>query len=234
MPTAIAITSNPMELLVCAATLFELTAFEIETATRKALDSEGRAAEGTTGFLVTGVGIPAALAALMEFCTANKPQSILNIGIAGAYPQSGIVIGDIVLGVSEVYGDVGFELPEAPHFQSLAETPFAGTLYANPLPLALAPQWHCLALAPRLAKGCTVNVCTGTDATAALREQVFGVEFETMEGAAVAQAGLRLGVPVSEVRAISNIAAWRDMRPENIRLALERLRAYLRACTYTA
>jgi futalosine hydrolase len=216
-----------MELLVCAATLFEFTAFEMETATREALEREGRASEGTTGFLVTGVGIPAALATLMEFCAATKPQSILNIGIAGAYPQSGIAIGDIVLGVSEVYGDVGFELPEAPHFQSLAETPFAGTLYAKPFPLALDPRWNgegCLA------KGCTVNACTGTNATAAWREQVFGVEFETMEGAAVAQVGVQFGIPVSEVRAISNIAARRDMRPENIRRALESLRAYLRAC----
>ncbi len=60
---------------------------------------------------------------------------------------------------------------------------------------------------------------------------MFGVEFETMEGAAVAQVGVQWGVPVSEVRAISNLAARRDMRPENIRRALESLLAYLRACT---
>ncbi len=67
-----------MELLVCAATLFELTAFEMETATHEALEREGRASEGKTGFLVTGVGIPAARATLMEFCAATKPQAILT------------------------------------------------------------------------------------------------------------------------------------------------------------
>ena len=53
--------------------------------------------------------------------------------------------------------------------------------------------------------------------------------FESMEGAAVAQIGQRFGIPVSEIRAISNIASRRDMRPENIRLALTHLRDTLRA-----
>ncbi len=51
-----------------------------------------------------------------------------------------------------------------------------------------------------------------------------------MEGAAIAQIGQQEGIPVCELRAISNIAAHRDMRPDNIALALTNLRTYLQAC----
>jgi nucleoside phosphorylase len=44
-----------------------------------------------------------------------------------------------------------------------------------------------------------------------------------MEGAAVALAGLELGLPAAEIRAISNFATERDMRPENIGAALRAL-----------
>jgi len=51
-----------------------------------------------------------------------------------------------------------------------------------------------------------------------------------MEGAAVAQAGYILESPVCEIRAISNIASDRDMRPENIRIALDALTTYFQEC----
>jgi nucleoside phosphorylase len=79
-------------------------------------------------------------------------------------------------------------------------------------------------------RGCTVNTCTGTDRTGSLRSEQFGAAFESMEGAALAQVGADFGIPVCEVRAISNFAAHRDMRPENIRCAIANLARYLRAC----
>lgn len=200
--------AEDIDLLVCAATLPELQAF-------------GRS-PGETAFL-TGVGIPAALAQTLEVAARERPQRILNIGIAGAYPGSGFAVGDIVMGLSEVYGDVGFELPDAPGFQSIGEVSW-GDFYRAPLPLTTFLEFAGLPLR----RGCTVNACTGTEATGRLRETLFGAAFETMEGAAVAQAGQALGIPVCEIRTISNIAARRDMRPENIQLALDRLRDYFR------
>ena len=64
--------------------------------------------------LLTGVGIPQALERVLLVAGRERPVGILNIGIAGAYPDSGLSIGDIVMAESEVYGDIGFELPEAP------------------------------------------------------------------------------------------------------------------------
>ncbi len=181
--------------------------------------------QGDTLFLITGVGIPHALERMLLVAGRERPAGILNIGIAGAYPNSGLAIGDVVMAESEVYGDVGLELPEAPGFQPLRETPFGGA-YREPSILVQFP----FVAGTRMARGCTVNACTGTDATGLLREQLFDAHFETMEGAAVAQAGQSLGIDVCEVRAISNIAAERDMQPANIQRALSQLTAYFQQC----
>ena len=179
---------------------------------------------GQDSFL-TGVGVPVALAQTLLVAGRLRPARILNIGIAGAYPGSGLAIGDIIVGTSEVYGDVGFELPEEPRFRHISESPW-GAPYQEPVTLTVFPEFA----GAREGRGCTVNACTGTEATGQLRERLFGAAFETMEGAAVAYAAYRLFTPVCEIRAISNIASDRDMRPENIKLALDSLRSYLQQC----
>lgn len=216
--------------LVCAATLPELATFsdEVEPLAFSSGNAGARGADGTL-FLLTGVGIACTLDRLLPLVADWSPTRIVNIGIAGAYPASGLAIGDIVIASSEVYGDVGFELPDAPGFQPITESPF-GEFYAAPLPLTPDPDFIADGRLVRRARGCTVNTCTGTERTARLRERLFDAQFETMEGAAVAQVSLRRKIPATQIRAISNIASTRDMRPENIERALANLRDYLRAC----
>jgi futalosine hydrolase len=206
-------------ILVCAATAGELATYPDE-------------AQGTLR-LVTGVGIPATFAGLIPSLEGRSASLLLNIGIAGAYPGSGIGIGDIVLANGEIFGDVGFELPEAPRFRPVSDSGFGREFYAEPLPTVCpaafsgtAPPGYRL----HVTRGCTVNACAGTGATGEHRARLFGAGFETMEGAAVAQIGRMYEIPVCEVRAVSNIAARRDMRPENIRLALANLAKYLETC----
>jgi futalosine hydrolase len=199
---------NP-KLLICAATERELAAFGVPSIGME--------------LLVTGVGIPLALARTLEVLGRVRPARVLNIGIAGAYPGSGLAIGDLMMGLSEVYGDIGFELPETPGFRFVGETEW-GKFYREPLWLSQFAEFAGLPVRP----GCTVNSCTGTEKTGRLRETLFGAGFETMEGAAIAQAGAMLGIPVCEIRAISNFASRRDMRPENIGLALHRLSEYFK------
>ncbi len=200
-----------LELLVCAATPMELATFGTHDARAQTM--------------LTGVGIPQALAETLMTADRLRPRRIVNIGIAGAYPGSGLQIGDIVTAIFETYGDVGFELPEPPGFQSINESLW-GEFYQTPLPLVQFAEFP----STRSGIGCTVNACTGTVKTGQAREAAFGADFETMEGAAVAQAGQILEIPVCEIRAISNIASTRDMRPENIRLALANLTAYFDHC----
>lgn len=255
-------TAEPTELLICAATWMELRAWWPRDQDLARLDEGQLAYSVGRAFFVTGVGIPASLARMLGVLKHVRPARILNIGIAGAYPDSGLNIGDIVIGTSEVYGDVGFELPsdaqadkfavkggggaqnavsnaaqsadaldpvQFARFQSVQTSPFAGALYAEPLPLITdAPALAGTAeYAVQTGRGCTVNMCAGTEQTGRMRRQMFDAHFESMEGAAVAQAGQLANVPVMEIRAISNIASTRDMRPDNIRLAIANLRDYL-------
>ena len=200
--------------LVCAATDGELAAFP--------------GSDGAYRRIVSGVGIPATLAALIPLVLENPPAFILNIGIAGAYPDTAIAIGDIVCATEEVYGDIGFELPEEPGFRSITDSEF-GAFYRRPFLLSPPPT---ITKSPagfhvHAGRGCTVNACTGTLGTGRRRARQFAAVFETMEGAAVAQVARLYQIPVGEIRAISNIAADRDISPENIGLALRNLTAFL-------
>jgi len=200
-------------LLVCAATEFELACFPEGAGIIRA---------------ITGVGIPHTLLRLPRFLAEYRPDFVINSGIAGAYPDCGLQIGDLTWAESEVYGDIGFQQPDAT-FQPIQESPF-GAGYEH-YEMSVPPASDSPITGGRggiaVGVGCTVNTCTGTQAMGEFRRDTFIASFETMEGAAVAQVCQREGVPVYELRAISNIAAERDMRPENIKIALERLKAFL-------
>jgi futalosine hydrolase len=170
---------------------------------------------------VTGAGIPLTLARLLPLSASVSPELIVNIGIAGAYPGVGLAIGEVVAGESECFGDIGIETPDAVGFTPISRLSWGDPAYARPLPLVSDRFGFSVPL--RGAQGCTVNACTGTSATGARRRQQTGADFETMEGAAVALAAAELGIPAAELRAISNYASDRDMRPANIALALNAL-----------
>ena len=163
------------------------------------------------------------------------PSLIVNIGIAGAYPDTLLAMCDIVLADGDIYGDVGMELPTdtgTSDFLPIAETDFGREFYVAPF-AATIPDFLPRTVGPEVdfrvhsGRGCTVNTCTGTNAVGVRRAKQTGAVFETMEGAAVLQIGQMYHVPVCQIRAISNIAANREMRPENIRRALANLRRYL-------
>jgi futalosine hydrolase len=210
-------------ILVCAATVLEMDACLASTGLAFAgLDVPGPEVSrlgvrirGGFLFAVTGVGIPMTLSRLFPVAAAARPELILNAGIAGAYPGSGLSIGDAVAGESEAFGDMGMEAPEQGGYLPLSSFPWADPMYASALPLTLEPF-----PGMRAARGCTVNTCTGTEETGRRRVALTGAGFESMEGAAAALAGAELGIPVCELRAISNIASTRDFRPENAKQAL--------------
>ncbi len=200
--------------------------------------------DGQTAFVLTGVGIPCTLARLFTLASARGPFRLaLNVGIAGAYPNSGLEIGDIVIAGGETFADVGYETPanapvNAPGFETFAHSPLGKAFYGPVLPTVAPAEFlfsppadaaYRVHVGPR---GATVNACTGTHATGARRATLTGAAFESMEGAAVAVWGSQTDppAPVCEIRAISNLAADRDMRPENIRHALDNLAHYLAAC----
>ncbi|MHC4139682.1 MAG: phosphorylase family protein, partial [Planctomycetota bacterium] len=69
-----------------------------------------------------------------------------------------------------------------------------------------------------------VNTATGKESTGILRAQKYGAEVESMEGAAALKFGQDFGIPVLQIRSISNIATTRNRDSWDIIGAIKSLR----------
>ena len=135
-----------------------------------------------------------------------KPDSVYNIGVGGAYPSSGLSIGDIVIAEKEIYGDEG--LLSKNGFHAMNE------ILSNDILNEFIMR------VPEKLKGfknkgnfVTVSTCTGTLERGREIEKRFNAVCENMEGAAIAQICALSGIPVTEIRGISNIIEGRKAEP---------------------
>jgi futalosine hydrolase len=170
-----------------------------------ATEMEGALLRPHVPVVCTGVGAVNAAYALTRFLDREQVKAIVACGIGGAYPGSGIPIGSVVCAESECYGDLGADSPggfldmQALGFPVVASVP---PIY-NVLPMQIFP-------ALRRARFVTMNTCTGNDDDARAIETRTGGSVESMEGAAIAHVAALAGIPVGEIRGISNIAGNRD------------------------
>jgi len=193
---------------------------------------KGILAGRTVVLAVSGIGKVNAAHAVTRLILEHKPDLIMNIGVGGAYPSAGLGIGDIAIAQKEIYGDEGVMLKDGLHgFDSIGlqllkkgrkkyfnEFPLyrklvehvVRTLAFSPLPFAMKPG-------PFV----TVSACTGTRKRAQDIEKRFHAVCENMEGAAIAHICTLYGIPLVEMRGISNMVEDRDRSGWNIRLAAE-------------
>ncbi|MET9320305.1 futalosine hydrolase [Streptomyces sp. NPDC003038] len=159
--------------------------------------------------LVGGVG-PAAAAAGTATALALAPalggySLVVCAGIGGGFapaaPPGSLVVADAI-----VAADLGAETPEG--FLDVRALGFGHSVHLPPAELAArAAEATGALLAPVL----TVSTVTGTAARAAelaARHPLAGAE--AMEGFGVAEAAAGYGLPVLEVRAVSNAVGPRD------------------------
>jgi len=194
----------------------------------------GELAGAPIALLHTGVGKSNAAASLALACSGLPPlRAVLNLGCAGAYPRSGLSVGDLCLASAEIFGDEGVRTPEG--FLDMEALGFAlalrdsqprfnhfeldASLRRQALPRLLefaATQNR------RLLQGASVTVscCSGSDAQAMEIAGRTGGLCENMEGAALAQICFRLELPMLELRGISNLAENRDLSRWNLELAV--------------
>jgi futalosine hydrolase len=155
--------------------------------------------------LVTGVGPVGAAIALTRHLANESVERIVICGVGGAYPSSGLAVGDVACASTETFGDLGAESP-------------GGFLDPEALGLS-APSTFELDLFPaeRRVPFVTCSTCTGTDLRAGVLEERTGGSVESMEGAALVQVARTFGVAIGEIRGISNPVGDRDR--ESWRLA---------------
>lgn len=172
--------------------------------------------------LATGCGPAAAGARLgLVLGSAPLPELVVGVGIAGAYPRTGLGLGETLRIESECFADLGVQ--DGDRFVDLLELGLPDPGVRSGWDLA-APAF--LASLP-VARGTTCSVCTGSAEVAAERRRRTGASLESMEGAAWALACAAAGVPFAQVRAVSNVAGPRDRAAWRIPQALEALKRTL-------
>ncbi len=190
-------TSRPQDLktyLLCTATEFEAELL------RKYLGELQH-----VRVIVSGVGPVNAAHGVTIAIAQGRPDTIISCGIGGAYPSSGLKIGDVVCASDEIYGDLGAQSPEG--FLDMKALGFplvpGDTPLFNEIPLQVFPV-------AKRARFVTVSTCSGTEHAAREMETRTRGAVENMEGAAIAHVAHLHGIPVGEVRGISNIVTNRD------------------------
>ncbi|MGW5849262.1 futalosine hydrolase [Streptomyces sp. NPDC055254] len=174
--------------------------------------------------LVAGVG-PAAAAAGTATALALAPYSlVVSAGIGGGF-RPAAPLGSLVVADAIVAADLGAETPDG--FVGVSELGFGRTVHLPPAELAArAAEATGALLAPVL----TVSTVTGTaDRAAALAARHPLAGAEAMEGFGVAEAAAAHGLPVLEIRAVSNAVGPRDRAAWRIGDALAALAGGFRA-----
>ncbi|WP_339799303.1 futalosine hydrolase [Paenibacillus sp. FSL R5-0744] len=199
----------------------------IVTAVAAERDAVLRGLKGSDRFhvIAAGAGTAAAAAGTAAALAAGSYGCVISAGIGGGFP--GVApLGSLVVASEMIAADLGAETPEG--FRSAAELGFGsvsvpadrGTVQAVSAALAAA------GLTVSTGTVLTVSTATGTaETSAALIARHPGAVAEAMEGHGVAVAAEALGLPVLELRAISNPVGPRDRAAWKIGDAMEALTA---------
>lgn len=201
--------------------LVSATPFEAEFLERRARSTftfRGRPGLSGTGWtwLSVGVGKVNAAMTLATFLEAAKDpvQAVVAFGLGGAYPGSGLALGELALASEEIEADLGTARGMRPlGFPALevGEKRYYNRFPADPaLTRRLADRLGLLPLA-----FVTRDKVSETLEEAHAVRQAWGGAVENMEGAALARVALWRGLAFAELRGVSNTAgvrrksAWR-------------------------
>lgn len=185
---------------------------------------------------VTGIGKVNAASALTVLLERFTPELVINTGCGGAFPGSGLAIGELAIAGSENFADEGVQTPEGwrgldligiPVFDGGGERIFNSiglprNLAAGALECARKHGFR-VELGPFL----TVSTCSGTSVHGEELLRRFPGICENMEGAALAQVALIYGVPLLEVRGISNLVEDRDLARWDLSRAVAEVQRFI-------
>jgi futalosine hydrolase len=189
-----------------------VTAVEAEReAIERGLPTSVRAA-GDVVVTAGGVGAAAVAAATAERLARSSFHYVVSAGIGGGFPDPA-KLGDLLAADRIIAADLGAQTGDG--FLSLDDLGFGTCVYqAFRIPGEVFVRGDLL----------TVNTATGTaDRADYLRARYPAAVGEAMEGYGVAVAAARFGVPVAEIRAVSNPVGPRDRTAWRIGEALAAL-----------
>ncbi|WCK55238.1 futalosine hydrolase [Aneurinibacillus sp. Ricciae_BoGa-3] len=190
-------------------------------------DAVLRGLRGSSRFevLVAGVGPAAAAASTASALATAEYDLVVNAGIAGGFTGRADV-GSLVVASEIIAADLGAETPDG--FQSLDKLGFGSAHVPVDASLAarILQSFQEAGLPVTSGPVLTLSTVTGTAETAMeLAARIPEAAAEAMEGYGVATAAQQRGVPVLEIRAISNAVGPRDRSAWRIPDALHTLEA---------
>lgn len=213
-----------MKILIVAATWMEVKLLVDEMkliAEKSHFLKEFRLENTDVDILITGIGTTFTTFHLTNTLKENQYNLVLNIGIAGSLIKE-LSIGEVVNVISEEFADLGIEKEN--EFLTLFET---GFIDSNEFPfeqgILKATDFNGI-LNMKKVRGITTNKSHGRSSSIDEIHQKFSAHVESMEGAAVFYVCAWMGLPCSQIRAISNYVEPRNSASWNIPLALENLK----------
>lgn len=178
--------------------------------------------------LQTGMGLVETTLHLTRFLSGgnDRVSLVMNIGIAGAFLDSGPQLLDLCLAEREIVGDFGIcRRDEIIRFdRSDLQPPIEfdlGNAFFKRAGLELAGRGmpHCQGTFV------TVNCTSGTAGRGRYLKEKYQAICENMEGAAVARVCKEFGLPCLEIRCISNMVEDRDVSKWRMAEAIEKMAA---------
>ncbi|MEW6002136.1 MAG: futalosine hydrolase [Nitrospirota bacterium] len=195
-------------------------------------------------YLASGIGKTNASRGTTILIEKFLPELIINFGVAGAYPLSGLRIGGIAVAEKETYGDEGLFLQDGFHTLEIMGIPLLKRTrkeYFNEFSLGKKLVERAVKSSSyqkkdiRSGNFVTVSTCSGTKKRAIELKRRFDAICENMEGAAVAHICAIYGIPMLEIRGISNIVQDRDIKKWDLKLASENCQRvvinFLKSCS---
>ena len=164
--------------------------------------------------LVTGVGPVVAAANLGSYLAGHAAMvdGVLNVGVAGAYVDSGLNLLDICLARQEIVGDFGICMHDKIlDFDPGTIPPNRTIALENVLSEKIAGILRNNSIAYKAANFVTVSCCSGTRTRGDFLRKKFAAGCENMEGAGVAMVCNNFNIPCVELRCVSNTVEDRNM-----------------------
>jgi futalosine hydrolase len=206
-----------MKIIITSATEFEVSIAKQKIKLKKGVD---------VSFVVTGVGMLATAANLSKIIYEQKPDFIIQAGIAGTFDAQ-VKLGAVLLIEEEFLGDLGvvengkwkdvFDLkliaPNASPFKKRGLiNPYAKQFVSDGLERVIAV---------------TVNQISTEKNHIQQLIKKYNPCIETMEGAALHYVCNIHQIPYLQIRSISNYVGERDKSKWKIKLAIDNLNKYL-------
>jgi futalosine hydrolase len=168
-----------------------------------------------------GMGKTNAAQALTALLETRRVCGVIGFGVGGAYPGSGLRVGDVALANVEIYGDEGVLTGDGwistreigiPLIENGPEPIFNAIELDREVVLRAEAALLAGRVEPVTGAFVTVSACSGTRHRGHELGARFGAICETMEGAAYAHVCAIYGTPFVEIRGISNLVEDRDLR----------------------